>query len=414
MNLAADVIGGIANGLREVWSNKVRSLLSMSGIILGVAALVAMVGLVQGMVGNVRASFEGRGGVLRLDINDQELPEEQRHLAGLSPGRTLRDAEAISQNVFLASHVGAEVNLRWQRFEVDGQVSWAGLLGVIPDNIVFDQRELMDGRFISDLDVDHSQPVIVIGSWLREQLFPNRGSVIGEKIRIREGIYTIVGEFADLQASVGGVPHGSGLNRSNYIPATTAIKRFRDNDQVDRLTVMAVSASVIPDVISQVENTLLLTHRGVRDFIVETQEESMAELQRLERSFTFSLGGIAAISLLVGGIGIMNVMLASVSERIREIGVRKAIGARSHDIFLQFLAEAVAISILGGLIGLVVSVGLLAGLREIIPGGGSISGMPIVPMLYGFLFSTLVGLVSGIYPALRAARLDPIDALRYE
>jgi putative ABC transport system permease protein len=414
MNLATDIIGGGMNGLREVWSNKVRSLLSMSGIILGVAALVAMVGVVQGMVGNLRASFEGRGGILRLDINDQELSEELQHMAGLSPGRTLRDAEAIGQNVFLASHVSAEVNLSWQRFEGNGGVTGAILRGVMPDSIVFDQRELVDGRFIADLDLDHDQPVIVIGGRLRQQLFSKRGSVIGEKIRINEGIYTIVGELADLQTSVGGMARGSRLNLLSYIPVTTAIKRFRENDKVDQLTVMAASPGVIADVISQVENTLLLTHRGVPDFVVETQEESMAELKRLERSFIFSLGGIAAISLLVGGIGIMNVMLASVSERIREIGVRKAIGARSHDIFLQFLAEAVVISILGGLIGLVASIGLLAGLREIIPDGDAISGMPGMPMLYGFFFSTAVGLVSGIYPALRAARLDPIDALRYE
>jgi putative ABC transport system permease protein len=414
MNFAADIVGGIGNGLREVWSNKVRSLLSMSGIILGVAALVAMVGVVQGMVGNLRASFEGRGGILRLDINDQEVPEEQRHLAGLSQGRTLRDAEAIAQNVPLASFVGAEANLRWRRFDADGRTAWGVLRGVLPDNIVFDQRELIDGRFISELDLDYSHSVIVIGSWLRQELFPNRGSVVGEKIRINEGVYTVVGEFAEWYASVGGLARGGGINRSNYIPATTAIRQFRDNDQIDELTVMAASANEIPDVISQIENTLLLTHRGVRDFVVETQEESMAELQRLERSFTFSLGGIAAISLLVGGIGIMNVMLASVSERIREIGVRKAIGARSHDIFLQFLAEAVAISLLGGLIGLFVSVGLLAGLREIIPDGDSISGMPVIPMIYGFFFSSGIGLVSGIYPAMRAARLDPIDALRYE
>ena len=414
MNIAADIVGGVANGLREVWSNKVRSLLSMSGIILGVAALVAMVGVVQGMVGNLRASFEGRGGILRLDINDQEVPEEQRHLIGLSPGRTLRDAEAIAQNVPFASSVGVQINLRWHRFDANNRFIWSVIHGVVPDNIVFDQREVVDGRFIADIDLDYAQPVIVIGSWIRDHLFPNKGSVIGEQIRIAQGVYTIVGEMGEFHDSFGGLRRGSMLNRINYIPATTGIRRFRDNDQLDQLTVMAASTDVISDVISQVENTLLLTHRGVRDFVVETQDEAMAELRRLERSFTFSLGGIAAISLLVGGIGIMNVMLASVSERIREIGVRKAIGARSHDIFLQFLAEAVAISLLGGLIGLFVSVGLLAGLREIIPDGESISGMPVIPMIYGFLFSSGIGLVSGIYPAMRAARLDPIDALRYE
>ena len=140
----------------------------------------------------------------------------------------------------------------------------------------------------------------------------------------------------------------------------------------------------------------------------------MLELKKLENSFTFSLGGIAGISLLVGGIGIMNVMLASVSERIREIGVRKAIGARSHDIFIQFLSEAIVISVLGGLVGLVASVGLLSVARNLIPAGESISLVPVSAMFYGFLFSSTIGLLSGIYPALRAARLDPIDALRYE
>ena len=140
----------------------------------------------------------------------------------------------------------------------------------------------------------------------------------------------------------------------------------------------------------------------------------MAELKKLENSFTYSLGGIAGISLLVGGIGIMNVMLASVSERIREIGVRKAIGARSHDIFIQFLAEAVVISLLGGLLGLVASVGLLSLARDLIPQGENINLVPVTAMLYGFVFSSLIGLASGIYPALRASRLDPVDALRYE
>jgi ABC-type antimicrobial peptide transport system permease subunit len=161
-------------------------------------------------------------------------------------------------------------------------------------------------------------------------------------------------------------------------------------------------------------NTLAITHRGIEDYEVRTQHERLAEMQKLEDSFLYSMGGIAAISLLVGGIGIMNVMLASVSERIREVGVRKAIGARSHDIFLQFLAEAVVISVLGGLIGLVLSVGFLALAQNIIPDGASIDLIPAIAMFYGFLFSSLIGLLSGIYPALRAGRLDPIEALRYD
>ena len=170
----------------------------------------------------------------------------------------------------------------------------------------------------------------------------------------------------------------------------------------------------MPDLIEQIENTLIQTHRGILDFEVRTQEEQMAELEKLEKSFTYSLGGIAGISLLIGGIGIMNVMLASVSERIREIGVRKAIGARSYDIFIQFLAEAVVISLVGGLLGLLLSVALLSVARDLIPAGENISLIPISIMIYGFIFSSLIGLASGVYPALRASRMDPIDALRYD
>lgn len=190
--------------------------------------------------------------------------------------------------------------------------------------------------------------------------------------------------------------------------------RYKGDDKVNRIEILAANTETMPDLIGQIENTLTQTHRGILDFEVRTQEEQMMELKKLENSFTYSLGGIAGISLLVGGIGIMNVMLASVSERIREIGVRKAIGARSHDIFIQFLAEAVVISLIGGLLGLVASVGLLSLARDLIPQGENINLVPVTAMLYGFVFSSLIGLASGIYPALRASRLDPIDALRYE
>jgi ABC-type antimicrobial peptide transport system permease subunit len=192
------------------------------------------------------------------------------------------------------------------------------------------------------------------------------------------------------------------------------MSRYKGDDDVNEIHVMADSVEDLPDLVEQIENTLTRTHRGIKDFEIRTQEERLNELKKLEDSFTFSLGGIAGISLLVGGIGIMNVMLASVSERIREIGVRKAIGARSHDIFIQFLAEAIVISVLGGLIGLVASVGLLSVARDLIPEGESISLVPVTAMCYGFVFSSTIGLLSGIYPALRAARLDPIEALRYE
>ena len=414
MNPLGDIYTGASNGLGEVWSNKVRSLLSMSGIILGVAALVAMVGIVQGMLGNMRASFERSGGVLKLEVYPREAPESQQHIAGISPGMTWRDIGAIEKAIPLAAFVSPIVDMEWERFVANGRREGAILHGVTPDFAGIKKNELLYGRFISDYDIETKSPVIVVGAHLAETLFRGKGNVVGEQLRVREQVYTIIGQIKPLGNST---PGGRGFNyeaRFNYISATTAMGRYKGDDKVNRIEILAANTETMPDLIGQIENTLTQTHRGILDFEVRTQEEQMVELKKLENSFTYSLGGIAGISLLVGGIGIMNVMLASVSERIREIGVRKAIGARSHDIFIQFLAEAVVISLIGGLLGLVASVGLLSLARDLIPQGENINLVPVTAMLYGFVFSSLIGLASGIYPALRASRLDPIDALRYE
>lgn len=416
MNPLADMYAGASNGLREVWSNKVRTLLSMSGIILGVAALVAMVGIVQGMLGNMRASFERSGGVLRLEVHPREAPESQQHIAGISPGMTWRDIGAIEKAIPLANFVTPIVDMHWERFIANGRREGAILHGVTPDFAGISQRQLEFGRFIADSDIDAKAPVIVLGSHIVKDLFRGMKNTVGEQVRVRGQVYTIIGQFESVSSGSGIGRRGSfnWEDRHNYIPATTAMSRYKGDDGVDEIVILAGKVETVPDLIGQIENTLTQTHRGIQDFEVRTQDEQMAELKKLENSFTYSLGGIAGISLLVGGIGIMNVMLASVSERIREIGVRKAIGARSHDIFIQFLAEAVVISILGGLFGLVASVGLLTLAQDLIPQGENISNMPVTAMFYGFLFSSLIGLASGIYPAMRASRLDPIDALRYE
>jgi len=415
MNPVGDVVTGVSNGLREVWSNKVRSLLSMSGIILGVAALVAMVGIVQGMLGNMRASFERSGGVLKLEVEPREAPESQQHIAGISPGMTWRDILALEKSIHLAAFMTPIVDMHWERFVANGRREGAILHGVRPDYIGIHTKTIAHGRFISDYDVEAKSPVIVVGAHIAEDLFPDRKNVVGEQIRVSGQVYTIIGQFARHNRSMPGAPRRFDWeSRLNFIPATTAMARYKGDDRINSIEILAMDVDTMPDLMEQVENTLTQTHRGIMDFEFKTQDEQLAELKKLENSFTYSLGGIAGISLLVGGIGIMNVMLASVSERIREIGVRKAIGARSHDIFIQFLAEAVVISILGGLLGLAASIGLLSIARDLIPEGQSISNMPITAMFYGFVFSSLIGLASGVYPALRASRLDPIDALRYE
>tara|TARA_B100001093_G_C26798125_1_gene1002112 strand:+ start:240 stop:1487 length:1248 start_codon:yes stop_codon:yes gene_type:complete len=415
MNSIGDIYTGASNGLREVWSNKLRSLLSMSGIILGVAALVAMVGIVQGMLDNMRASFERSGGVLKLEVHPSEAPESQQHIAGISPGMTWRDISAIRKAIPLADFVSPVVDMRWERFIANGRREGGLLQGVTPDYANIKKNELINGRFISDYDIKVKSPVIVVGPHIVKELFEGEPNVIGKQVRVKGQVYTIIGQIKPVGRARPGVRNKFNYEaRFNYIPATTAMSRYKGNDEINHIEILASNRQTMPDLIEQIENTLIQTHRGILDFEVRTQEEQMAELEKLEKSFTYSLGGIAGISLLVGGIGIMNVMLASVSERIREIGVRKAIGARSYDIFIQFLAEAVVISLLGGLLGLFLSIGLLSMARDLIPGGENISLIPISVMIYGFLFSSLIGLASGVYPALRASRLDPIDALRYD
>lgn len=414
MSPIGDICSGAKNGLLEVWSNKVRSLLSMSGIVLGVAALVAMVGIIQGMLGNMRASFERSGGILKLEVHASEAPESQQHIAGISPGLTWWDAEAIRQSTPLAAYVNPVIDMNWERFVYKGQREGAVLRGETPDMISIQDRKVKHGRFISDTDIKLKSPVIVIGEHLRRDYFRDQEHGIGEQISVRGQLYTIIGQLEPVPTDRIG---GRGWNweeRFNFIPATTAMSRYQGEDRVNRIEILARDADEIPDLIAQIENTLTQTHRGIQDFEVRTQDDRLKEMKKLENSFTYSMGGIAAISLLVGGIGIMNVMLASVSERIREIGVRKAIGARSHDIFIQFMAEAVVISVLGGILGLLVSVGFLSIAQGIVPSGENISLVPVNAMMVGFFFSSGIGLISGIYPAMRAAKLDPIEALRYE
>ncbi len=414
----------INNGLRELWANKVRSLLSMSGIILGVAALIAMVTVVQSMMGGFRKFVELRGGIEKIQISKDDLPKEQEHLAGLSVGITVRDMKAIRVGAPLVRYISPEIRAGWEQITLPGRQVNTVVTGVGPDWVPVNKRELARGRFIADLDLLQKTCVAVLGAYTAEVLFPGNEEPVGKKLKIRGTTFTIVGVLAPVDP---GGPPGRGssgrggisrwMNNGVYIPLDTAISRFTGNEVLSALNVSVGRAEDILHAVPQIENILLQTHDGLQDFRLETNEAMLADFQKTEASFTYSLGGVAGISLFVGAIGIMNVMLASINERIREIGVRKAIGARGSDIFFQFLAEAGVISFLGGVLGLGVSFGIILAMNSIlaasIPDATTATVKPVI-MLAGLLFSMGVGLLAGIYPAIRAAKLDPIEALRYE
>lgn len=407
-------IEGIINGLREVWAHKLRSFLSMIGIILGVASLVAMMGLIEGMVQTFMYSFEETGGIKKLSVNKAEPPEEQQKIASRSRGLTLDDAIAIEQACPLAAYVSPKTELGWERVMVRNNNRWIPVHGVTPDLLPVEVYKMEKGRFISDTDIDQAAPVAVIGQYVKDKFFSPDESAVGHDIRINNVRFIIIGELYNQDREQEGRNDLGWKHYRVFIPITTAMKRFRGNDSLTHLDIQTVDAESITDLVPQIENVLLKTHRGIKDFQVVTREEELEKMREMQRSFSLSLGSVAAISLLVGGIGIMNVMFAAINERIREIGVRKALGARAIDIFAQFLAEAFVISALGGLIGLAISGGVISILADSLPAKLINIVLPTDAMILGFLFSTTVGVVSGIFPAIKAANLDPITALRYE
>lgn len=404
-------MNAIRHALREIGSHKFRSLLSMIGIILGVASLVAMVGVVQGMLSGFRDTFEKSGGIERLEIEQVEPPEAQKPFAHLSPGRTLNDYYALKAGLPGARRVSAEKNLNWTGVTHERRRHWGRLRGTTSETFHIERYELLPGgRTITDWDNDQKARVIVLNHQTATKLFGNPSDAVGKSVSVRNNVvFEVIGVMT---------PNETGewhRGRTLFIPLTTALHYFSrfDDIGVDDLGVQAHRMEDIPLLTGQIERILLQTHNGIKDFEVRTRLEQLEEFQKMESSFVYSLGGVAAITLLVGGIGIANVMLAAISERIREIGIRKAVGANSLDIFIQFVTEAIVISVIGGAIGILASVGLVELLRGVLPEEGKVN-LPLSAMLWGFLFSVIVGFCSGIYPAIKAARLPVIEALRYE
>jgi putative ABC transport system permease protein len=428
MNFLERLRPAVVNGLRELRANKIRSLLSMSGIILGVASLVAMVTVVQGMVGNFRQFVDAMGGIEKITVDKQPLPKEQEHLAELSEGITMRDVDRLRRTVPLVRNISPEARVGFEKLAFDGRETSTYVNGVTADYLPVAKRwvDPGQGRFISDLDGLNLNDVIVLGSAVVPDLFPANVDPVGQVVKVRGRRFTVIGILNNIEGSGMQIrsasSRGSGgswrwRNSGVFIPVSTALTKFNGNDRLSGLGLRIADPDQLRDAVEQTERTLLAAHKGLRDFSITTNEQTLEDFRKTEVAFKLSLGGVAGISLFVGGIGIMNVMLASINERIREIGVRKAVGARGSDLFLQFLAEAAVVSVVGGLLGLLVSTGIVGVMNYILTQAlptGAVATLDWVIMAQGLAFSVVIGLVAGVYPALRAARLDPIEALRHE
>jgi len=411
MNLAEAIYDSLAN----LAAHKLRSGLTMLGIVFGVGAVIAMLSIGAGAEQQALETI-GRLGLNNVVLRDSDLEgEELREARTKSPGLSRRDCEAIADAVPAAELVAPKVNLRpYVVLAADG-TSDAEVYGVGERHAELTHLELLEGRFLDALDVrDHTQ-VAVIGESVRRDLFGHQPA-LGEHLKVNDVWFEVVGVLAAAGGEVDafqGVQLGA-TSTAIYLPVSTALRKFDRGNlkaELEEIIIRLRDGASGSETAKVVHGLLDHLHAGVDDYELVVPEALLAESRRTQRMFNIVMGCIAGISLLVGGIGIMNIMLASVLERTREIGLRRAVGAKKRDILQQFIVESFTLSALGGIAGVLMGMAI----ARIVAAS---AGWPTLVQIWSILLATgvamAVGLASGLYPALRAANLDPIESLRYE
>jgi putative ABC transport system permease protein len=382
------------------------------GIVIGVAAVIAMLAVGTGAQDTILGSISGIGTNL-LFVFQGNLQEEVQNEQPL----TMNDVNAI-KDVFQAPHVQEVAPVVYGTIGVtfEGESTSPEVFGVTPEYQTVRNYGMLEGSFITDENVNGRASVALIGPDVADKLFGRRSLITGETIRVEGQPFRVIGVLEPK----GGGSFGSQDNVI-LVPITTARIRLldRERDNVDVIYIQAIDSDAVPVATEEISQILRSRHRtqvGADDFTVFTQEDFLSVAGTITNVLTIFLGGIAAISLLVGGIGIMNIMLVSVTERTKEIGLRKALGARKQDILLQFLTESSMLSLFGGIIGIIFGWLIAVVIGQIAAASGT-EFNPTVSLdaiLLATIFSTAVGLFFGIYPANRAANLEPVEALRYE
>ncbi len=402
-------------GIKSILVHKLRSLLTTLGVIFGVAAVISMLSIGEGAK---RAAIEQIKllGTNNIRVNRLKLTGEQAELAdkASSDGLSYRDGQLIRENL---PNVSGVAPLKFVEAEVifGNKESTGRVIGTDDSYVRVTNFNPSEGRFITQLDVAESKRVCVIGSQIRQELFGYRNP-IGRRIKISDTWFTVLGvmEAKTIKDGKASVIKLRDINKDIYIPITTALKRFSDEDRSDAIEELAIQVKSEDQVVITsdiVKRILQRTHNGILDYEIIIPAELLAQSQRTQRVFNIVMGSIAAISLLVGGIGIMNIMLASVTERTKEIGIRRAMGATERDILGQFLNETVLISVTGGTIGIILGAIMAKGIN-LFAGWDTVISLYSVVISFGI--SALVGIIFGIYPARKAAQMDPIAALRFE
>jgi putative ABC transport system permease protein len=391
-------------------ANKTRSGLTILGIVIGIGSVIAMISVGQGATGSIESNIQAMGSNL-ITVR----PGFQRSFSQVSVGRgsaqtlTIEDTEAIAKEVSFVQAVAPELSQRYQ-IVAKGKNTNTQVVGTVasyPDvkNIGIDQ-----GSFISEQNVSSQSKVAVLGPTTRDDLFGEGTTPIGETVRINGINFKIIG----ITKSKGGTGFGS-QDDMIFIPITTAQKLLAGADYVSTINVQAESPQVMTQVQTEITNLLLELHNitdpQMADFSVLSQQDILGAASSMTNTMTILLAAIAGISLVVGGIGIMNMMMTTVTERTREIGLRKAIGAKKLDISLQFLTEAVMLTFLGGVVGIVLGSSLAYGITFFT---GMATKISLFSIILAFSVSAVIGIAFGYWPAQKAAKLNPIEALRYE
>lgn len=401
--------------LSDLRAHKLRSLLTMLGMIFGVGAVIAMLAIGEGAERQALAMIE-RLGLSQVLVRAKDLKQEEAERVRIkSLGVSLRDAAAITAALPEVELVVPRVKVEAYRIRSEAGKGEGAILGVSHRYAEVAALALAEGRFLDARDELAQAQVCVLGAGMRRDLF-GYGPAVGQDVKVNDVWLEVIGVLAPSGSggeSFQGVSIGSS-QMEIFVPATTALRKF-DLDPlaspIDELVVRLRDGSSAAQAAAQIDSLLARLHSGERDYELVVPELLLEQSRRTQRLFNAVMASIAGISLLVGGIGIMNILLATVLERTREIGVRRAVGARARDIRFQFVIEAFTISLLGGVTGILLGLGIS---RAVAAWAGWATVVTPGAVLLATGVATLVGLASGFYPAHRAASLDPIDALRYE
>ena len=418
MRVFSGYLPEISMGLSSLLVHKLRSLLTMLGMIFGVGAVVAMLSITAGAQKEM-ISFIDLLGVNNIIIEAKEAVDrnELQTRRAISPGLSFRDVRAISQNVTSIEAMSPRKRFKPTRVLPRTAQEMPQLIGVLPNFLQINSLKVVEGRFFNDEDDLRSAPVCVLGESAKIQLL-GYDNAVGKYVKINDTWLEVIGVLLHQATADTEVEGLEVMDRNNLViaPLNTVMRRFEDansflKDEIDGIYIRVMPTADPIETANVVRAILTATHKNAGDFTPVVPAGLLEERRRTQFIFEVVMICIAGISLLVGGIGIMNIMLATVLERTREIGIRRAIGARQADIVRQFLTEAVMISIVGGLIGIAFGFSLS---RVIAAAAGWSTVVTWSSIAVAFGVSVFIGLLFGIYPAVQAAKLDPIEAIRYE